>query len=129
MIIKGKIIVVVPKRSGFSQGKEWVNQSFVLETVGEYPERVVFEVFGADKINAANISVGDEVSIDFNFKAHEYNGRWFNSVSAWKVENETKKQNPEQAHAAENMRTPLSQTPPPTQAPTSSDTSADDLPF
>ena len=128
MIIKGKIIVVIPKRSGVSQSGEWVNQSFVLETAGEYPERVVFEVFGADKINAANISVGDEVSIDFNFKAHEYNGRWFNSVSAWKVENETKKQNPEQAHAAQ-QRPQNSQTPPPTQASTSADTSADYLPF
>lgn len=128
MIIKGKIIVVIPKRSGVGKSGEWVNQSFVLETVGEYPERVVFEVFGADKINDANISVGDEVSIDFNFKAHEYNGKWFNSVSAWKVENETKKQNPEQAHAAQ-QRQQTSQTPPPTQSPISSDTSANDLPF
>ena len=128
MIIKGKIIAVIPKRSGVSKSGEWVNQSFVLETVGEYPERVVFEVFGADRINAANISVGDEVSIDFNFKAHEYNGKWFNSVSAWKVENETKKINPEQAHAAQ-QRPQTSQTPPPTQSPISSDTSANDLPF
>ena len=128
MIIKGKIIVVIPKRSGVGKSGEWVNQSFVLETVGEYPERVVFEVFGEDRINAANISVGDEVSIDFNFKAHEYNGKWFNSVSAWKVENETKKRNPEQAHAAQ-QRPQTSQTPTPTQAPISLDTSADDLPF
>lgn len=127
MEIKGRIILIGEKRTGSNARGDWANQSYVLETVGEYPEKLVFEVFGEDKISAANISVGDEVSVIINFKAHEYNGRWFNSLMAYRVENETKKQNPEQAHAAQQRQQPSAA--PQQSAPTTADTSADDLPF
>ena len=68
-------------------GTPWKVQSYVLEVPnGQYPRRMMFEVFGEDKIAAMNIQVGQELKVSFDIDAHEYQGRWFNSIRAWKVE-------------------------------------------
>lgn len=88
MEIKGRIIAVLPLRSGVSQkdGKSWVTQDYVIETLEQYPKRCVFNVFGEEKIKEYNIQVGSEVTVKFDINAREYNGRWYNDVRAWKVE-------------------------------------------
>ena len=45
-----------------------------------------FDVFGADKIQQFNIQVGEELNVYFDIDAREWQGRWFNSIRAWKVE-------------------------------------------
>ena len=52
MEITGKIIAVLPERGGVSQrtGSEWKVQEYVLETQEQYPRKMCFDVFGADKI-------------------------------------------------------------------------------
>ena len=50
-----------------------------------YPKRMVFEVFGEDRIKNFAIQQGQEVKVSFEIDAHEYNGRWFNEVRAWNV--------------------------------------------
>jgi hypothetical protein len=32
------------------------------------------------------MSVGDEVTVYLNSRAREYNGRWYNSISGWRIE-------------------------------------------
>ena len=83
MKFNGKIISVCEPKSGVakSSGREWTAQDFVLETMDEHPQSIVFNVFGADKIEELNINVGDNVTVDINFIAKEYNGRYFNSLS------------------------------------------------
>lgn len=83
----GKIIAVMPANSGQSQrtGQTWMSQQYVLEVPGMYPKRMVFEVFGEDKIKSFNVQVGMEATVSFEIDAHEYNGRWFNEVRAWNV--------------------------------------------
>jgi hypothetical protein len=34
---------------------------------------------------AANLRVGQDVTIDVNIGSREYNGKWFTEVSGWKV--------------------------------------------
>ncbi len=46
---------------------------------------MVFSVFGADRLQRFNIQVGQEVNVSFDIDAHEYNGRWFNSIRAFDV--------------------------------------------
>ena len=46
----------------------------------------MFDVFGADKIAQFNIQVGEELNVYFDVDAREWNGRWFNSIRAWKVD-------------------------------------------
>ena len=88
MEITGKIIAVLPANSGTSArtGNPWMSQTYVIETQGQYPKKLAFDVFGADRITQFNLQVGDIATVFFDFDAHEYNGRWFNSVRAFNVE-------------------------------------------
>ena len=83
--ITGKIIAVLPTKSGTSaRGTQWSSQTAVIETHEQYPKRVAFDVLG-DKITEFNLQVGEEVTVSFDINAHEYNGKWWNSVNAWQV--------------------------------------------
>lgn len=88
MEIQGKIIAVLPERGGVSQrtGTEWKVASYVIETMEQFPRKCMFEVFGSDKISQMNIQVGQLLKVSFDIDAHEYNGRWYNSIRAWRVE-------------------------------------------
>lgn len=85
MEIQGKVIAVLPERSGVSARGEWKSQSYVIETHEAYPKQMVFDVFGADRIAQFNIKSGEEITVSFDITAHEYNGRWFNNIRAWNV--------------------------------------------
>ena len=88
MEITGKIIAVLPANSGTSArtGNPWMSQGYVIETQGQYPKKLAFDVFGEERIKQFNIKQGEELTVSFDFDAHEYNGRWFNSVRAFNVE-------------------------------------------
>ena len=88
MDITGRIIAVLPERSGVSQrnGSEWRVASYVLETQEQYPKKICFEVFGADRIQNFNIQAGEMMTVSFDVDAHEYNGRWFNTIRAFRVD-------------------------------------------
>ena len=87
MEITGKIIQVLPEQGGVSKaGNEWKKQEYVLETHDQYPKKVCFQIFGADKISQAAIQPGEEVTVSFDIDSREYQGRWFTSVNAWKVD-------------------------------------------
>ena len=85
MELQGKIIVVLPERSGVSQrGNQWRSISYVLETQEQYPKKLAFDVTN-DKIDQLNIQLGEILTVQFDINAREYNGRWFNSINAWNV--------------------------------------------
>lgn len=93
MEIKGKIISVMPAESGVSQrGSSWVKQTFVLETEGQYPKKVPFEVFGEERIKNFNISVGDKLTVFIDIDGNEYNNRWYPRISCYRVIHEESKQ-------------------------------------
>ncbi len=88
MDIVGKIIQVLPLQKGISKtsGKEWQVQSYVLETQEQYPRKVCFELFGEDRIKANPCSLDDIVTVSFDIESREFNGRWFTSIRAWRVQ-------------------------------------------
>ncbi|MCD8285570.1 MAG: DUF3127 domain-containing protein [Prevotellaceae bacterium] len=88
MEITGKIIQVLPERSGTSArtGSEWRVASYVLETSEQYPKKMAFDVFGSDRIQLLNIQAGETLLVKFDIDAHEYQGRWFNSIRAYAVD-------------------------------------------
>jgi hypothetical protein len=62
MEITGKIIAVLPEQGGVSKnGNEWKKQEYVLETHDQYPKKVCFQLFGADRIAQAAIQPGEEL--------------------------------------------------------------------
>ena len=42
--------------------------------------------FGADRLAQFNIQSGEELLVSFDIDAHEYQGRWFNSIRAWNIQ-------------------------------------------
>lgn len=87
MELSGKVIAVLEPRSGVSKtGNAWKVQEYVIETHDQYPRKMCFDVFGEDKINQFNIQIGEEITVSFDIDAREWQGRWFNSIRAWKVE-------------------------------------------
>lgn len=86
MELQGKVIAALPERSGVSQRGEWKSQEFVIETHdSQYPRKLVFTVFGADRLQRFNVQIGQEVLVAFDIDAHEWNGRWFNDIRAYDV--------------------------------------------
>ena len=88
MDISGKIIQVLPEQGGVSKtsGKEWKLQAYVLETQEQYPRKVHFEVFGEDRIKANPCQLDDIVTVSFDIESREFNGRWYTSIRAWKIQ-------------------------------------------
>lgn len=85
MELFGKIIAALPERSGVSaRGNNWRSITYVLETQEQYPKHLAFDVAN-DKITELNIQVGESLNVQFSINAREYNGKWYNSVSAWNV--------------------------------------------
>ena len=87
MELTGRIIAVLAAQSGVSArtGNSWMSQDYVIEVPGQYPKRCVFRVFGEDRIKQFNIQMNEDVTIQFDIDAHEYQGRWFNDVRAFNV--------------------------------------------
>ena len=62
-----------------------MTQEYVIEIPGQYPRKMVFNIFGEDKIKQFNIQPGEEITVQFDIDAREYNGRWFNDIRAWNI--------------------------------------------
>lgn len=85
MEIQGKIITKLPLVSGQGKNGEWRLQEYVLETTDQYPKKVCFGLFG-DRIDKNPINIDDFVNVSFDIESREWNGKWFTSIRAWKVE-------------------------------------------
>lgn len=131
MEITGRIIAVLPERSGTSARGEWKVQSFVVETIEQYPHKMVFSVFGAERLQRFNIKANDEVTVFFDIDAHEYQDRWFNDIRAYDVRHvdAAAAQAAGQAAAAAPQPTQAAPAPFPPAQPDAAGESTDDLPF
>ena len=79
MEFTGKIIAILQPRGGVSKsGNEWKSQEYVIEDHGQYPRKMCFDVFGADKIEQFNIQMGEELTVSFDVDARQWQDRWFN---------------------------------------------------
>ena len=86
MELQGKVIAVMEVRKGTSARGPWESQDYVIETHDTYPKKMVFNLFGADRIAQFAIKAGEEIIVSFDIDAHEYQGRWYNSVRAWNIQ-------------------------------------------
>ena len=83
-----KITKVTEVQEGTSKaGKDWKKLTFVGETEEQYNNLYAFEVFGVEKVeNFQKFNKeGDLVDVDFNVNTREHEGRYYTSLSAWKV--------------------------------------------
>lgn len=87
MEITGKIIKLLEPQKFTSKknGNEYVRHAFVIETQGDYPKKAMFTVMGDDRFRQMGIVVGKTYAVSFDVDCREWQGRWFNDLSAWKA--------------------------------------------
>lgn len=86
MEITGRAIAALPVRTGVSSKGQWMSREYVIETQEQYPKKICFDVFGEDKLKEFNIRENDIIKVFININAREFKGKWYNTISAWKVE-------------------------------------------
>lgn len=127
----GKITKEFPHKSGTSRttGNPWEIAEFLIEEAeGQYPKKMVFQISGPDRIKNINLKVGEVVTIHFDVDAHEWQGKFFNSITAYRVDRQGQ-QAPQQApQQTQAPAPPAVGSQPAAQAPASS-TGESDLPF
>jgi hypothetical protein len=63
-------------------------REFVITTADKYPQEVIFQTVN-DKMDViAPYGQGQEVTVSFNVRGREYNGKYYNTLDAWKVQGE-----------------------------------------
>jgi len=87
MDITGKLIQILPLQEGNGKNGPWKKQDYVIETVEQYPKKVVFNLWtsGIDQFSHL-LHVGAVVKVFINLESREYNGKWYTDVRAWKIE-------------------------------------------
>lgn len=86
MEVVGKIIQVLPLQEGVGRnGNPWKLQAYVLETQDQYPRKVHFEVFGEDRIRQNPAALDQLVTVSFDIESREFNGRWYTSIRAYRI--------------------------------------------
>lgn len=84
MEIEGMIIHALEPKSGQSTktGNMWKKKEYVLETTGQYPRKVKFDVWG-DRADTMIFELGKSYSISVDIESREYNGNWYTDVKAY----------------------------------------------
>ena len=138
MEVSGKISQKLPLQQGESKtsGKPWALQAYVLETQEQFPRKVHFEVFGEQRIKDNPCEIDDLVTVSFDIESREFNGRWYTSIRAWKIQQGIADATAAQASAPAAQAAPAAQPMPAAAAPNvevfdpaAGGESTDDLPF
>lgn len=138
MEIEGMIIRDLGQFDGISKaGNPWKKHEWVLETIGQYPRKVKFTVFG-DRVNTMTFELGKTYVISVDAESREFNERWYTDLTAYASRlSENQNNGPEgptfsQPTAPASQPAPAAQAPNPFKAPEADFTTADpqeDLPF
>jgi len=78
----GTVTKVATEENGVSKaGKPWRKQVYVIETDGQYPKMLAFEVWN-DAIDKYELGVGDEIELKYEATSREYNGKFYHNIRA-----------------------------------------------
>jgi hypothetical protein len=62
-------------------------REFVITTPdAKYPQEVIFQTVNDKMDIIAPYGQGQEVTVSFNVRGREYNGKYYNTLDAWKVQ-------------------------------------------
>lgn len=88
MELSAKLFKILPAESIDTKNGPLKKQLFVVETQDQYPKKICFEIFN-DKVNLGQISEGTQVKVFFEPESREWQGRWFTSLRAWRVDTDS----------------------------------------
>jgi hypothetical protein len=86
--LSGKVIAIMEKQQVTDT---FAKREFVIETDGEYPETVKFELTQAKCEDIDNHKIGDVINVSFNVRGRKWTNKenkdvYFVSVNAWRLE-------------------------------------------
>lgn len=79
--------------SGFSKREFVVN-----DNADKYPQFIKFEGVKDMCARLDGYKIGDQVTVKFNIRGNEYNGKFFNTLQCWRIEKEGQEAPPRQAN-------------------------------
>lgn len=103
MELKGIIVNIMPEKTGQGKNGVWKSQDIILQTDGKYAKKVAINLFG-EAIEKYLPEINQRVVVQFDIESREYNGNWFTTVKAWKIEKDGGESNqPVQTVVAEEV--------------------------
>ncbi|MDD2613111.1 MAG: DUF3127 domain-containing protein [Bacteroidales bacterium] len=84
MELKGIIKKVLPLQTGEGKNGVWKKQEFVMEYGDAYPKLVCFNLWG-DNVEKHKLKIDDDVTISFDVESKEFNGKYYTTITEWKV--------------------------------------------
>jgi hypothetical protein len=64
---------------------KYKKRTFVITTTDKYPQDIQFQA-SQDKVDILNgFKAGQSVTVSFNLRGREYNGKYYNSLETWKI--------------------------------------------
>ena len=85
MELTGKITTILPIQTGASKsGGEWKKQDIILQTEEAHPKTICITLWGNtidDKLKQE-----DKIKASIDIESREFNGKWYTTVKAWKIE-------------------------------------------
>ena len=89
MDVQGILVKKTKEASGVSKrtGREWRTAEFLIEIPGRFAQKLIVQVRNTEggRIAFFEKHIGMEVSVSFDFVAHEYEGNWYNQLDAWGI--------------------------------------------
>jgi single-strand DNA-binding protein len=84
MELTGKLTVIGEEKT-FNGG--FTKREFVLTSEEQYPQAIQFELLKEKGALLGNHQVGQRIKVSFDIRGREWQGKYFNSLVAWKLEN------------------------------------------
>ena len=85
LTIKGAIKLINPVKV---ISDKFSVREFVITTADKYPQEVIFQTVNDRMDVIAPYGQGQEVTVSFNVRGREYNGKYYNTLDAYKVQGE-----------------------------------------
>ena len=63
-------------------------REFVITTQDKYPQHIIFQTVNDRMDIIAPYGEGQEVEVSYNVRGREYNGKYYNTLDAYKVQGE-----------------------------------------
>jgi hypothetical protein len=85
--LTGKVKLVMDART--ISDKFTVRELVVTVEDGKFPQDIILQCVN-DRVKLLDkVQAGQEVTVSFDIRGREYNGRYFNNLNAWKIQVES----------------------------------------
>ena len=122
MELTGRVKLIKDEQS-FASG--FTKREFVITTEEQYPNDISFELLKEKGELITKYNVGDRIKVNFDIRGREWQGKYFNSLVAWRIESaDASAQSQSNAYAAPAAQAASAPAPQNFAAPVD-----DDLPF